>query len=71
MPRCAICGQESHLMSATDTSYICKICYEHLRFCASFDRVMCAATMPAEDYAPVERRAVSAHTVHAAATQRA
>ena len=67
MRRCIICGEESNLQSATDTSYICKTCFEHLRFCASFDRLMCDCEMPADDEVALEPCVIETRATHAVA----
>ena len=70
MPRCAICGQDSNLQNATDTSYICKSCFELLDFCASFDRLANAVEMPARDERAGSPRLVATRPAHCATPQR-
>ena len=54
MPQCGICGEELQLQDATDGSYVCNICYEHLQFCASLDLLIFFAKMPEKEGVDVE-----------------
>ena len=49
MRQCSICGEYSAAQSPADSTFVCKTCYELLRFCAAFDRVAALVGAPVDE----------------------